>query len=184
MENQHRQILPKTGDEAGFRKLIDDYRPLVFRTAARFLTNPDDCSDLTQEVFIEVWRSADRFRGDSSIATWLYRITVNKAINHLRREKRKNWLVNLRNLGSTPEPGTRKNETAGRLIQSDDARLISKALADLPENQRIAFVLSKSENLSQKAIAEVMSLSESAVESLLHRAKTNLRKKLRNYYSD
>lgn len=184
MDNQHRHELPKTGDEPAFRKLIDDYRPLVYRTAARFLSNPDDCSDLTQEVFIEVWRSSSRFRGESSIATWLYRITVNKAINHLRREKRKNWLTGFRNFGSPPEPGTRSDEAASRLIQRDDARLISEALSRLPENQRIAFVLSQSERLSQKAISEVMGLSESAVESLIHRARTNLRKRLRNYYSD
>jgi len=184
MDNQHRHELPKPGDETAFRKLIDDYRPLVFRTAARFLTDPDDCSDLTQEVFIEVWRSASRFRGDSSIATWLYRITVNKALNQLRREKRKNWLISLRNLGSTPEPQTRSDETAGKLNQNDDARLINNALSQLPENQRVAFVLSQSEHLSQKAISEVMGLSESAVESLIHRARTNLRKKLRNHYTD
>lgn len=183
MNNQLWLELIKKGDQAAFRELVEHYRPIVYRTVARFVSNSDDCNDLTQEVFIEVWRSINKFRGDSSVSTWIYRITVNKALNSVQRAKRRNWYSGLLRVPDYREPETRADETATGLLRSESAHLINQALETLPTNQRAAFVLSQAEGLSQKEVAAVMELSEKAVESLIHRARTNLRKKLSHYYS-
>lgn len=183
MNDQHWLELIKKGDQTAFRELIEHYRPLVYRTTAKFVTDVDDRNDLTQEVFIEVWRSINKFRGDSSVSTWIYRITVNKALNLVQRAKRRNWYSGLLRTTDYREPETRADETASGLLRSEGASLINKALDALPGNQRAVFVLSKAEGLSQKEVAAVMELTEKAVESLLHRARTNLRKKLSHYYS-
>lgn len=183
MNDQHWLELIRKGDQTAFRELIEHYRPLVYRTSAKFVANVDDRDDLTQEVFIEVWRSINKFRGDASISTWIYRITVNKALNFVQRAKRKNWYSGLLRTSDYHEPETRADETANNLLRSEGASLINMALDTLPGNQRVAFILSKAEGLSQKEVAAVMELTEKAVESLIHRARTNLRKKLSHYYS-
>lgn len=183
MSNSRWEEAALNGDHEAFRKLVDEFRPLVYRTTARFASDPSDCDDLTQEVFIEIWNSKNRFRGDSALSTWIYRITVNKALNYIRRQKRGVFLSLLTAGQKGADPPTSADTTANRLLQSEGARLIQGALSKLPDNQRIAFVLTQAEGLSQRQTAEVMALSESAVESLIQRAKANLRKRLKHYYS-
>lgn len=185
MDKQHWPELIKNGDRETFRELINEYRPLVYRTAARFLTNPDDCDDLTQEVFIEIWNSIHHFRGEAALSTWIYRITVNKSLNHLRKGKRLGWFLSRPGHQSDDgEPVSGPDATSSKLLNNEGARLIDAALAQLPDKQRTAFILTQAEGLSQKQAAGVMNMSESAVESLIHRARTSLRKKLKNYYTN
>jgi RNA polymerase sigma factor (sigma-70 family) len=149
--------------------------------------NPDEAEDLAQEVFIEVWHSVKKFRGDSSLSTWIYRLTINKSLDHLRRKKRvKNgMLVSLF--------GTKKNELQiidppdffhpGVAIENkESAALLFSAIDRLPEKQKAVIVLQNLEDLSMKEIAEVLGTSASAVESLLSRARENLKKMLGDYY--
>lgn len=150
------------------------------------LQNQDDADDTAQEVFIEVFRSAERFRGESKISTWLYRIAYNKCLDHIRAGKREKRSGNIIRIDGEPlhdipadavfvHPGI-------ALEQKERSRIIFAAIAALPENQRIAFTLHKVEGLSYKEICEVMEMQLPGIESLIHRARQNLKKLLVNYY--
>ena len=77
------------GDETAFKKLVDDYQVMVYNTALGIVQNEEDADDITQEVFIQVFRSVSSFKGDSQFSTWLYRITLGKALDHEKKAKRK-----------------------------------------------------------------------------------------------
>ena len=145
-----------------------------------------DCGmaeDIAQEVFITVYRSIGSFNERSSISTWIYRITVNKCLDHLRSQTRKKK-GGLMNLGDNIDENKAVvfDHPGIKLEQKENARYLFDAINDLPENQKTAFILSHIEELPQKEIAEIMDISLKAVESLLQRAKANLRKKLESVY--
>jgi RNA polymerase sigma-70 factor (ECF subfamily) len=147
--------------------------------------NQADADDVTQEVFIELFRSMNRFRGESRLSTWIYRISVNKSLEHLRRKKQKKWfgLWNKPDEGDAIEKNLPDFDHPGVLAENRErAKILAWALDKLPENQRIAYTLHKIEGLGYQEIAEVIQVSLSAVESLMHRARHNLQKHLKNYY--
>ena len=143
--------------------------------------------DITQDVFIAVYQSINEFNERSSLNTWIYRITVNKCLDALRAQKRqkrfafltslfhKDTGLLLYDLGHFDHPGI-------LVEKKDDARFLFEALQGLPENQKTSFILFQIEGMSQKEIAEVMNITDKAVESLMQRAKANLRKKLTSLY--
>jgi RNA polymerase sigma factor (sigma-70 family) len=174
------------GNESAFRKLVDDYEGMVYNTVIGIVQNEEDADDVTQEVFIQVYQSIHSFKGESKLSTWLYRIAVTKALDHEKRKKRKKRFAFLESLfGNAKEeiihpadfhhPGIvlENKEKAGELFS---------ALQQLPGNQRTAFTLHKLEGLSHQEIAAVMEITLSAVESLMGRAKSNLKKILQDYY--
>lgn len=159
---------------------------MVFNTALGIVQNAEDAEDIAQEVFVQVHQSVHSFKGESKFSTWLYRITITKSLDHERRKKRKKRFAFVRSLtGEQNEvvfnppdfhhPGV-------KLDQKENAAVLFNAIADLPENQRVAFTLNKVEGLSYQEVGEVMKTTVSSVESLIHRAKNNLRKKLEDYY--
>lgn len=176
----------REGDEQAFKSLVTNYQDLVFNTALGVVQNSEDAEDVAQEVFIQVYRSIDQFKGDARLSTWIYRITTTKALDHLRSRKRKKRFAFITSLfGANDElvhepvdfqhPGV-------ALDRKEQAALLFQMIAQLPENQKVAFTLHKTEELSYQEIADVMQLSVSAVESLLFRARQNLRKLLEKYY--
>jgi RNA polymerase sigma-70 factor, ECF subfamily len=175
----------QAGEEDAFRLLTDTWQKQVFNTCYSIVHNREDADDLTQDVFIEVFRSAGKFRGDARLSTWLYRMAVNKSLNLIRSRKNRRWLRFFEDQPSVGEAATRIS--SGKLASDDleqeqlSGRL-HQAIDSLAENQRIAFLLNKYEELPYQQIAEVMGTSLSAVESLIHRAKNNLQKKLWEAY--
>jgi RNA polymerase sigma factor (sigma-70 family) len=176
----------REGDEQAFKSLVTNYQDLVFNTALGIVQNSEDAEDVAQEVFIQVYRSIDQFKGDARLSTWIYRITTTKALDHIRSRKRKKRFAFITSLfGPNDElihepvdfqhPGV-------ALDRKEQAALLFQMIAQLPENQKVAFTLHKTEELSYQEIADVMQLSVSAVESLLFRARQNLRKLLEKYY--
>ncbi len=178
----------RDGNETAFRKLVDNYRQMVVGTCFGILHNIDDAEDVAQEVFIEVFRSVKKFRGDSKLTTWLYRIAVNRSLNFIRdnkRYRRSRPVDDLAGEGKDISQRFISAETENpeySLENRQRAVILHNAVDALPKNQRIVFVLSKYEDLSNREIAEVMNLSVSSVESLMYRAKKNLQKKLLKYY--
>ena len=175
------------GDESAFKKLVNEWQNMVYNTAFSIVQNADDADDITQEVFIQVYQSISSFKGDSKFSTWLYKITLSKALDHEKKKKRKKRFGFVQRLfdGQGEEqlqqvefshPGVEleKKERAGELFN---------ALRRLPDNQRIAFTLHKLEGQSYQEIAEIMNTTLYAVESLMGRAKTNLKKELSDYYN-
>jgi len=177
----------KAGEEEAFRELVSNYQDKVFNTCISFVKNPEDADDLTQEVFIEVYSSIQKFREDAKLSTWIYRITVNKALEHIRKVKRKKRSGFLQWLGNDEQDQEWQvadfNHPGIQAENRERAGILLKAIENLPEKQRIAFTLHKMEDLSYEQIAEVMQKSLSSVESLMHRAKNNLKKELYAYYN-
>ena len=179
----------KTNDREVFSKFVDEYRPAIVRTCYGFLRNNEDALDVAQEVFVELYCSLPAFRGDAKLSTWLFRIAVNRSLDQLRhrnRQKRMSQLTQIFNVGQN-DPAERlpdKTTPSDDLENTDRQHALSLALAKLPENQRVAFTLSNYDDLSYQQIAEVMKVSLSAVESLIFRARGNLRKQLTRFYEE
>jgi RNA polymerase sigma factor (sigma-70 family) len=172
----------KNGDEAAFRFLVDTYKDRVYNTVIAIVQNAEDAEDVTQEVFIQVYRSINSFKGEAKLSTWLYRIATTRSLDLLRsRKSKKRFGFIQRLLGDDSEPVYEIpdfNHPGIVLEKKENAAKLFKAIRQLPENQKIAFTLHKMEDLSYQEISEVMKTTVPAVESLLHRAKLNLRKLL------
>ena len=170
------------GEEPAFRELVTRFQDRVFNTAFGLLQDHSDAEDISQEVFIQIYRSILQFKGESLLSTWIYRITVTRSLDHLRSKKRKKRFGFVRSLfgdDNSPvvDPGD-FNHPGIIQERKEDAALLFRMVDALPENQRTAFILNKIEDLSYREIADILRTTESAVDSLLQRAKQNLRKKL------
>ncbi len=176
----------KDGNNRYFSLLINKYKVYVLNICHKFLFNREDAEDTAQEVFAEVWLSIDKFRGDSSLSTWIYQIATRKSLDLIRKKNRKKRISFLKGLVGLEEAA---ETPAGREYNPEDSfysgqvmDLMKNAMEKLAENQKTAFVLSKMEDLSTKEIANVMKTSEPSVISLIHRAKANLREILKKNY--
>lgn len=178
----------KEGSEKAFRDLVSTYQKMVVNICYGIVHNIEDAEDVAQDVFIEVFRSVSGFRGDSKLSTWIYRIAVNRSINYLRDHKRRS---NLKSLDETVDSSKSAiselfyesaSDPQKEMENIQRSKILYAAIDTLSKNQRIAFTLNKYEGLSYKEISEIMGLSISSVESLMHRAKKNLQKRLYSYY--
>uniref|UniRef100_Q3ATC9 RNA polymerase, sigma subunit, ECF family n=1 Tax=Chlorobium chlorochromatii (strain CaD3) TaxID=340177 RepID=Q3ATC9_CHLCH len=177
--------------EAAFKRLVEQHMEMVVNTCYRFVMNREDAEDIAQEVFIEMHRSLDSFREESKLSTWIYRIAVTKSLDHLRYMKRKKRFSSLKRLiGMEGEEDPTENlpdvsqATPHEVMeQAHRAELLQRALDSLPEAQKAALLLSKQDGYGNQEIAEILGTSISAVESLIHRAKKTLHKKLYDKYS-
>ena len=177
----------KRGDDEAFRLIVEQYQKLVLNCSYKFLRNRESAEDITQEVFLEVFESIHSFRGDSRLSTWIYRITVTKSLNYLKSLKRKKRFAVIVSLFEKEETEKQISaptamEPEKELENQERARVLQWALAKLPENQRTAFTLSNYEEMSYEEISLIMTTSIPSVESLIHRAKSNLKKVLYAYY--
>ena len=169
----------KKGDEKAFRELVDGHGQMIFNTCYSFLKNRDDADDIAQDVFVEAFRSIHKFRSEANIRTWLYRIAINKSLNFQKRQSRHSFTDDFTKI----KDNSLKEEDASKYAEDTERRkVINEAIQSLSKNQRIAFTLHKMNDKSYQEISEIMSVSVSSVESLLHRAKKNLQHKLIGYY--
>ena len=174
------------GDESAFEILVNRHQTSVLNLIYRFIGDRTRAKDLVQEVFLRVWQSAKSYEPKAKFTTWIYRITANLCLNELKSSRRKKWLQFLRfgdNLENTVEE-TLVDDTPSPediLLAKERSRQIANALQSLPQNQRMALILKRYDDLSYQEIAKVIGCSVSAVESLLVRAKRSLQEKLKNY---
>lgn len=178
----------RNGDEAAFRYLVEHYKDRVYNTAFGIVQNAEDAEDVAQEVFIQVYRSIHDFKGASKLSTWLYRIATTRSLDLLRSRKSKKRFGFIQRLfGEGNEPLHEIpdfNHPGVAMDRKENAAKLFQAIAQLPENQKIAFTLHKLEDLSYQEVSEVMQTSVPAVESLMHRARQNLRKILEQKLDD
>lgn len=176
----------KQGDEIAFKTIVDTWQNMVYNTAIGIVQNAEDAEDIAQEVFVQVYQSISSFKGDSKFSTWLYRITITKSLDHERRKKRKKRFAFVKSLFGEENQVTVHppdfNHPGVVLDKKEDAATLFAVINQLPENQRIAFTLHKVEGLSYQEVSEVMKTTVSSVESLMHRAKNNLRRRLEDHY--
>jgi RNA polymerase sigma-70 factor (ECF subfamily) len=178
-----------SGDQSAYKLLVDQYGQKVYNTVLGFLQNNEDAEEITQDVFIEVFRSIHQFKGKSLLSTWIYRISVTKSLDFLRRKNRKKRFAIFQNVFIQSEAHPIIQQTnfyhPGVLLQNkEQAAILFAAIDKLPENQKTAFILHKLDDLSYSQIAEIMNVSLSSVESLMFRAKQKLQNLLRDYYEN
>lgn len=176
-------------DRTAIHTLVDSYKKRIIKTAFYFTQNMEDAEELSQDIFIEILNSVQHFRKKSAVSTWIYRITVNRSLNLVKKNKRQRLFSSLEDFfhskknamdPTSYEPGI----TITPYEENERRELLNKSIQSLPENQKIAFILSKYEELSYKEIAEIMNMSISSIESLLYRAKLNLQKRLASQFSE
>jgi len=179
--------LLKKKDRAAFKDIVETWQNMVYNTALGILQNAEDAEDVTQETFVQVFESVSGFKGESKFSTWLYRITVSKAMDHVRKKKRKKRFAFIQSLyGRNDEPVIDPPDffhPGVGMENKENAAVLFKAVEQLPGNQKTAFVLNKVEGLSYIEIGNIMQITDSAVDALLQRAKANLKKILKEYYS-
>jgi RNA polymerase sigma-70 factor (ECF subfamily) len=171
------------GSRPAFEALMHKYYPLVLNFIYRFLANIETAEDLTQEVFIRVYKSGSHYKPKSKFRTWLYTIAKNISLNELR--KNKNFIISLDEPVTFDSDGLKRQSADQNqsnpdkdMIRKEKATLIRQAINDLPDNQRMAVILGRFDDFSYAEIAATLGVSEKAVKSLLSRAKENLKRKL------
>ena len=171
------------GDEFAFEILVRRHQTSVLNLVYRYVGDRTKAKDLAQEVFIRVWRAANRYEPKARFTTWIYRITANLCLNELKSVKGKK-LVQLEaeeedRQNTNFEPHSDASQSPEDLLLAEErSRQVSEALQSLPENQRMALILKRYDNLSYDEIAKIMECSLSAVESLLVRAKKKSSRKI------
>ncbi len=150
----------------------------MYNTAISYVQNVEDAEEVVQDVFMSIYTKAHTFKGTAKVSTWIYRITVNKALNCINKRNR--------NPGKEVELQSTHRidfEHPGVLLENKEkSKYLFAAIETLDENQKTAFILSFIEDLPRQEVADIMKTSLKSIEGLLQRAKTNMRKKLIGMY--
>ena len=178
----------RAGDRAEFARMVDAHSALIYRLGLKMLGNPQDAEDVLQNTFLSALTHLADFEGRSSISTWLYRIASNEALMLLRKKQH----VNLEDLqmdesddGLLPEIFTDWSALPeNELLNGEGKSALDTAIAKLPEQLKIVFILRDVEGISIKETAEILSLTETNVKTRLLRARMALREKLSAYYGE
>ena len=178
----------KTGDRNAFRTLVERHQTTVFNTVVGVVKDPDEADDLTQEIFVKVYRSLGRFMGDSLFSVWLYRIAVNQSLDRLKSRKRRPSTISIEDtagnvdvewdalfVDAAPNAAEVYEET---LLQE----AIHRVLRSLAPDHRVVITLKDIEGLSQEEIAAILNCPVGTVKSRLTRAREALKERLRPFY--
>lgn len=178
--------LLKQGDSKAFSLLVDNFQHPIYNTVLNITQCTAEAEDITQEVFLLIYKNIHQFRGESKLSTWIYKIAISKSLEWERRKKSKRVIGYFKNLiGLT----SLENEIVDfihpgvSLENKENAHMLFKAMQLLPNNQRIAFILINIEGLTYQEVSDIMKKSIKSIEGLVQRAKENLRKKLTKDYS-
>jgi RNA polymerase sigma-70 factor (ECF subfamily) len=172
----------RQGEASAYVQLLHKYQSKVFATCYKFFLNEEDAKDLTQEVFMEVFESIKHFKEEAQLSTWIFRITSNKCLDEIKRRNRKKRLSNIANkigLDSIQNLLISHQNPERDLLIKEELRIVLIAMNKLTDQQRTAYTLSKVESYSTKEIAEILSISISATEGLIKRAKQKLLEELK-----
>lgn len=172
-EKQIIQEIVKRNKKA-FEVFYNRFSAKVYNTALSYAKDVADAEEITQDVFVKIHKSAASFKGDSSIETWVYRITINTSLNYLKKKNRFT-------LFKRTYPNTKSidfNHPGVLLERKEKAAMLFKVMDSLSDRQKTAFILSYIECLPRQEVADIMETSLKAIEALLQRAKQNLRLKL------
>jgi len=178
----------REGTNEAYGRLLDEYRQKVFGTCISFVPNKEDAEDIAQDVFVEVFNSISKFKGNSKLSTWIYRISVNKSLEFIRKKNTKKRFGFMQSLLGNDIPIDRSSyftefkHPGIQLENKEKNEILFAAINRLPEAQRIVYTLNKIDDLSYQEVSEVTKKSISSIESLLFRAKKNLQKLLFDYY--
>ncbi len=176
------------GDMEAFRELVELHQHRVVGTVTKMLGDEHEAEDLAQQVFVRVWRSAPRWEPTAKFTTWLYTILRNLVFNECRRRARHK----ITSLDAAADDDDQPRQFADATVKAPDTHMldeemqdaIERSIQELPEAQRMAVIMRRYQDVSYEEIAEVLDLTVPSVKSLLFRARTELREKLKKYLGD
>lgn len=177
LKNDESQIIEAAsrGNIKAYEELISRYQKKIYATAYYMLMDSDEADDVVQAVFITLWKSLSKLKSSKKFRTWLYRITVNKAIEAIRsRRKTSNQGLELIQIDQEEKV----------VIKYDMRKIMGRVVAALPEQQRVVLILKDIEGLEMSEIAEIMKISESTVRSHLSLARQNFKKELNTKFPE
>ncbi|MGH2761935.1 MAG: RNA polymerase sigma factor [Thermoleophilaceae bacterium] len=171
----------RAGDRAAFEELVRRHADQLYAVVVRFVADPDEAEEVTQEAFLRAWRNVGRFEGRSRFFTWLYRIGINEA---KRRAERRRPAAAVGSFEDDPLEDVLDWSEAPELRaeQSDLRRVLEDAIRALPLDYRAPLILRDVEGLSTQEAAEVMDLGDAAFKSRLHRARLAVRRAVDEYF--
>lgn len=159
-----------------------EYKDMVFNLALHYTQNKEDAEEIAQDTFLSVHKNMGQFRSESSVKTWIYKITINRSLDFIKaKSRKKRWAIfNSQPLETEDRhiSGVNFNHPGVELEQKEALARIFAAINKLPKNQKTVLILLKIEGLSQQEVADIQDSSTKAVESLFQRAKANLKKQL------
>ncbi len=177
----------KRGDTTAFAELVEKYKQPVMNLIYRMVHDATEAEDLAQNVFLQVYKSADRYQASARFTTWLFTIARNLCLNEIRRRSRHPADSLEGNFAESEDQPARQFEdnktfsAPDALLQRELEQKIEQAVNDLPEAQRTALLLCRQDELSYEEIAKVLGCSLSATKSLIHRGRETLKEKLKPY---
>jgi RNA polymerase sigma-70 factor, ECF subfamily len=177
----------KRGDLVAFEQLVEKYKLPVISLVSRTLRDPTEAEDLAQNVFVQAFKSAARYEATAKFSTWLFTIARNLCLNEIRRRSRhpSEPLEGFASEAEDSQPrqfaDVHSSSPPESLLQGELEHKVEEAIRGLPDNQRMAILLCREEELSYEEIAKVLGCSVSATKSLIHRARETLKEKLKAY---
>jgi len=179
----------RAADPTAFEELLRRYETKIYSLARGLTRNDEDAMDVVQDTFLSVLKHIGRFKEQSSLSTWIYRIAANHGLMRLRKRKRTDRVISIdecmptfddtgHRVASLPDWHPRADEI---LMKSELRGLLRQAIASLEPDYRVVFILRDQEELSNEQVAEVLKLSVAAVKSRLHRARIFLRERVKRY---
>lgn len=177
-------------DPSAYNTLLNEYQQKVFATCISFVPNKEDAEDIAQEVFLEVFRSISKFKRNSKLSTWIYKITTNKCLEFIRKKNTKKRFAFMKVVLGSEIPIDKTNyfteiNHPGVLLENKETtEIIFKAINTLPDNQKVVFTLAKIEGKAYQEIVEITGKTLSSVEGIMFRAKKNLKRKLGDFYKN
>lgn len=156
--------------------IIAQYHNMVYKCCYSFLFNKEDAEDVSQEVFISIYNSLNTFKEDSKISTWITRIAINKSLNHIRANKKYATETDIQNIVHTEESSDEDYGLKNKKV------ILEKLINELPEKQRVAFVMNKYNGLTAKEIADIEKCSTNSIEVLIHRSFKSIHRKAIEIY--
>ena len=180
MTDQELAARARDGDQDAFEQLVRDNEKRIYTLALRMTGSREDALDLAQDAFFQAWKALPTFQGESSFATWVYRLTTNLCIDYIRRQQRRRETVSAVSLDDSdspfPEPADPGQDPHGALERTELRRAVERGLQALPEAQRQVLVLRELSGLSYQEIGARLDLDLGTVKSRIARARLALRK--------
>ncbi|TDF94182.1 RNA polymerase sigma factor [Paenibacillus piri] len=165
----------RQGDKEAYRVLVERHSQYIYTLVYRMIEHRETAEDLTQDIFIKLYRSLGQFRGDAKFTTWLYRLTVNLVTDYRRSQRRKPYEAVLDKVKGWF--GNRQEEPEAMALQKEEQETVQRILAGLPDKYRLILYLYHFKQLSYQEIAEVTQLPLKTIETRLYRGKALLKQK-------